>query len=701
MKRRSLVIVSALVCLTPVLRPACFAQDTATQPASDLLSATYYQRMQSATLAAEDPGDVVFTINGTVRDADGEPVSQAVVVLCEGSTYRLSSSMRKPNSFNRTIGDDKIYMVDDMFARTTTDDEGKYEFQAVAAPKLGTRFHDSWNWSVAASSPAGDFGWQQIKKSYPGPIGITKEIDVTLRRSKPITGRIVAADGKPIDGALVSLNSIDRIVPGKRYLPSQDRFDGNGSSFNLYQRSDQNGQFRFPAVPENLAIQLFIRKAGHAFSGYRITSADVQSELPEKFVDASGVRLGPLITSPATIRPIPPKIVRGHVVDESGQSIAGSQVRMANTSTVVTTDDQGRFEWTTNEVSLRYSAENELLRFSPTSAAGKYIRDATFVSIADVIADEEVKVVLHAGCEVTGRVICRQTGKPIAGVGVAINLVGAIDNHALLMGSTDEQGEFKIIAPLDKVSIGINGPVSGFALPHRQTPRAVDQESDFVRQVNLAGKKTLVLKEFVVDAMPSIRVKVVDQDDRPVSGAEIKSFYQQAQGAKMNFGAERTLSAPGVSDKNGMCRLLPSAGSWNKAIVRAEADIDGERWYGQSIVDNARNDRAKVTLRPGWKLTGRVLSNGRPARNVNVVLMRRMDNGTGKAAGMFMSKHLDASSTDKDGEYSFTVAPNAVYSVTATNPSNQKTSRSWKLSRHDDNEREHRFDDIVFTTAGQ
>ena len=63
-----------------------------------LAGATFYERMRSVTLAEGGPEGVIFTVRGTVRDSDGDPVADAIVVLREDSTNRFSTAVRTPDA---------------------------------------------------------------------------------------------------------------------------------------------------------------------------------------------------------------------------------------------------------------------------------------------------------------------------------------------------------------------------------------------------------------------------------------------------------------------------------------------------------------------------------------------------------------------------------------------------------------------------
>ena len=195
-------------------QPQKVAKKTAEQakpPQEDSLAgATFYERMRSVTLAEGGPEGVIFTVHGTVRDSDGDPVADAIVVLREDSTNRFSTAARTPDaSRNRNY-------VHDVFARTRTRDDGSYELISVAAPRVGDRFRDRWSWSVVASNEAGEVGWNEIQRGI-NPVALDIESNIVLRRSSAISGRLLSTDG---GRCRASSSNLARLTVSILHLPT-------------------------------------------------------------------------------------------------------------------------------------------------------------------------------------------------------------------------------------------------------------------------------------------------------------------------------------------------------------------------------------------------------------------------------------------------------------------------------------------------
>ena len=134
---------SSVVAEQPQSAPQKIAEEPKPAKNDSLAGATFYERMNSVTLAKGDLDGVVFTVHGTVRDPDGQPVAGAVVILREDSTNRLSSmAVRIPITSPGPI------FVNDVFARTRTREDGSYEFTSAAAPTAAYWLRRS-SWALA------------------------------------------------------------------------------------------------------------------------------------------------------------------------------------------------------------------------------------------------------------------------------------------------------------------------------------------------------------------------------------------------------------------------------------------------------------------------------------------------------------------------------------------------------------------------
>ncbi len=77
-----------------------------------------------------DDFDAIYTVSGKVVSPDGDHVEGAVVLLRESSTSRISSEGEK----YLYVKNRHLLRTQDVFARTTTDAEGKFEFREVKSP---------------------------------------------------------------------------------------------------------------------------------------------------------------------------------------------------------------------------------------------------------------------------------------------------------------------------------------------------------------------------------------------------------------------------------------------------------------------------------------------------------------------------------------------------------------------------------------
>ncbi|QDT11354.1 carboxypeptidase regulatory-like domain-containing protein [Planctomycetes bacterium K23_9] len=701
-KRRFRFGIVLLMCLQLLAMRATFAQDAPTAPVSD----NYFSLLQTVTLADGDPAGLVFNLSGQVVDSAGTPVPDAVVVLRESSTQRISA-----DNTLVTIESRNDHIVKDVFARTRTDQEGRYEFRQAAAPMM-TKQHQTrwqrWNWWVAAASSDGDFGWKHIKKAYNGHEEITKQIDVELRRSVPIEGTLLSTDGQPVADALVRLGTLDQLNPVQNLLPSDDYFDANASSLQLSQRTDANGKFRFPSTPDQLAFNVSVSHPVHTFGYYRLTNNPQIS--PVLSDDSASVQpsTAPLVRSPCTLSALEQIIVRGRVVDESGQPIAGAHVQKQSTVMTAKTDSDGQFQWPIAKLSMsKYSrsashadAEVSFLASVPSEP---YIHQASYFSTSDLLAGRPQTIVLKRGCELTGKVICKQTGQGVPGIRVAAALTGLGYTPPMAMTRTNSKGVYRIVSPIGRLRIGVGGPIAGYAVPpfdwsKLQSANDPLNASPLVRDIDVTGKTQFDLADFSVNALPSIQVLVLDPDEKPVANAIVHAYYQR-QYENHQFGGERSLAPIETTGKDGTCRMLPNRDDWKLGVIRVQAKIEGASFHGHSTMSRDDRERIPVKMKQGWLLTGRVLKDGKPAHNVNVRLRRHNNKGAATFRGMTQYQEMGITTTDRDGNYQFEVAPDERYSISTDDPGSWRRKLAYRSTPLD--EHHYHFNDIEFISPDQ
>jgi hypothetical protein len=158
------------------------------------------------------------------------------------------------------------------------------------------------------------------------------------------------------------------------------------------------------------------------------------------------------------------------------------------------------------------------------------------------------------------------------------------------------------------------------------------------------------------------------------------------------------MASPKVTNGQGTCKLIPNAGDWKLASIQAATRYGKERWFGKQIVNKGHQGVVNIVLRKGWRMTGRVAKDGKPAANLKVVLNRSFGSGDG-VLGPALPLYFEAVKTKHDGTYVFVVPPDDVYSIHVASPIRSRRGVTLfspkKVSLN-----EYQFEDVKFTTPG-
>lgn len=600
--------------LTISLAGLCSATAIAQAPEvqrDPVAGATYYERMKLLTLADGDPGGIVFTVRGKVVSPDGEPAVGAMVVLRESSTRRISS-----NHVPLPITSTRPWVVNDVFARTTTDANGAYEFANVAAPIVVERYQKSWDWDVVAAAPNGHVGWSQLKRGYTVPESIELQRDVVLRETNPISGTLLSAQGQPIAGTFVRSTSLSQLEKDSGLFPSINTLNLNASSLQLSVRTDENGKFTFPAIPRGLVASVFFRNPHHSFISVRITSSEVFSTLdPTALADSEKDTIyGKILGSPATIRAIPQLKIRGVLRDELGSPLSGQKIMMGSFTSYAETDGQGRFEWPISEPSLRMHSfaegdERKTMRFYVRELGGNYISLVHEEPIANLLASKEVQLLAKKGVEVSGTVVTKDAMQPIANVRVIVTPANDSDPLKVVSAVTGDNGTYRIVAPKVRAIVSISGTISGLALPNGRNSLGETESGEFSQVIDLRQNESVTLPPFEVEQMEGVQIHVVDDQANPIEAAHVTAFYLTSPKPPSTYRSHRELSPPATTDQQGFCLIFPKIPDWEDGVVRAEGKVNGERWFGSELLPTDAKKPITVNLKSPWRVFGRVLLN--------------------------------------------------------------------------------------------
>ncbi|MEM7560075.1 MAG: carboxypeptidase-like regulatory domain-containing protein, partial [Planctomycetota bacterium] len=208
----------------------------------------------------------IFQIAGKVTLADGSPAVNATVILRESAQLRVSSN---PALLDRS--DRKRLAVPDVFARTQTDEEGRYEFKDVKSPTLPQdRYRGYWGWEVFAVSES-QVGVLTLNSQRKATVQ-NAQAHLRLEKTQTIQATVVDEKQFALPNALVNLSSLE--------FPVQPRDNSSVqtwmSALTPMVKADPNGQVVFEHLPVRRVAAMQAQHPGFfSGSGLIVTSDEV------------------------------------------------------------------------------------------------------------------------------------------------------------------------------------------------------------------------------------------------------------------------------------------------------------------------------------------------------------------------------------------------------------------------------------------
>ncbi|MEM7479099.1 MAG: carboxypeptidase-like regulatory domain-containing protein [Planctomycetota bacterium] len=652
-------VVPAFYCCTSLATAGLFAQETQgklLQSESEGVlrydtsklesSVSLIERIKNCpvtTVEGEEHGPV-FNVDGVVKLADGAPAIGATVILRESPQVRVSS---QPTLTQRP--DMQLLAVPDVFARTKTDEEGRYQFANVKSPKLPPdRFGDRWEWDVVAV--AGD--QLGIKKIYQkrAPVVTFRRAAIRLQETSFIRAQVLDPDGKAVPNAIVSLSMLTK----NGQLEQREEFIAWMSVLTPMAISDEQGWVLFEHVPvQHLASVQTYHQDFIGGSAMIATSEEmsIQSELRERYKRL----IGPLQSSPAQVNMEVGKRIAGRVT-ALGKPIQGVKVRYGASASTTETDANGEFE-------LHYSARRPpqgpatLLLLPPQESYFLY----RYVQL-DWNTPEDGKPMnleLEQGVRLKGKVICE--GEPVARVAVTAIRSTEETRPITREATCKEDGSFEFVVPAKSTTVFVTSDVPGFKLASTQEGRTLGDEvpADWPQQsVELSSEdagKQIELAPLVVERNASVQVQVLLPD-----GERSKSGTVRITDKSLREGfPDEDISSETLLDESGRASMLLTRIASNDAAAVVRVETEDAVYFGQEKLSNAAEDGVlKVPLEEGLLLRGKVLLNEKPAEDAVVVISKTEPMNE---RGGFRSSPIGRVETGENGEYSTVVPPSSRY----------------------------------------
>jgi RNA polymerase sigma factor (sigma-70 family) len=591
---------------------------------------------QAAAPKSSEPG-APPEFAGRVVDADGKPVKGAKLYVL----YYTPEAQRVPE-------------------RATTDADGKFRFTVKADDFERSYNAEPWKQAfVVARADGYALGWESAG-GRPGELHIR-----VLKDDKPLTGRLVNLEGKPVVGVTVRLTELMAPHTGKSldgfadelkkrkagYPVLRDRvtgFEGGWIGRDLGTvvppvTTDKDGRFTLPGVgAERIATIRFdsplvegrtLRVLTRASETVTVGEWEREMMGPERatmtfvgndfsYALAPGRTVTGVVKDKATGKPIPGARVESEKV--AGHPVSGRFEFQA------VADKDGRF--TLHGLPL---ARGNILRASPP-AGQPYLMQLREVPVPAGTNPAPLDFELARGIELTVRVTDQATKAPVAGW---VEYFTFRDNPALKdvkgftaadrRGLDSADGVFKVVVPagpglvafrsrVDRypVSVGLDRFKDRMSGPFINTIPHLCHPPNFTALAPVEPKADAQAAEvsIVLDAGKRVTGKVLGPDGKPLAGTVARGLQSGPQ-------------VFGVWERGPLKGAEFEAVGLDPKRARAVVFLHKEKKLAGAVrVTGGEKGPIEVTLRPWATLSGRLVdADGRPQADVRLSFVKNPD----------------------------------------------------------------------------
>lgn len=592
-----------------------------------------------AAVPKPDDGDSPLTLSasGQVIDADGRPVANARVYIREW-VYRRTGRLDEQQSkeMHRT-GE-----LPDILATASTDADGRFRLADVAARSFGPEDDQYlgktyFPWDLVVIADGHGVAWARLT-----PQNQRTPLSLKLPPERPLLGRITEPNGTPLAGVRIKVADLATLTaPVREFDTSDQRLGLNWSSIPLGATTDADGRFTIHHLPPEMRATLVGRLEKHAVCvAYAATTdqpqldvLDVTFNLGRRETSISHVHTGivPMVMKRSDHR------LNGRLVYEgTGEPVAGAMVFNSN-ERLLESDADGRFaleELTAGEIVLHARAKGEGNDWAPL---------AVKVEIPDAEATIERTFTIPKGLQVSGRAVDSR-GKAVPGVTVRYENDpegNNIPSSFLLEAKTDAEGRFRLAVPAGKGWIVLVSATGTHRAPS-ETRGVGSPPSDAVsRPVGGPSGGSTTVRDFVLLASATAWVRALDEQGRPVEGAEVR-FYRFGN-EKIGFPRTDALGNAKVpsldSERPSTLDLIHVGRKLGRSLT----------WSPKDLLREGEPGPLEVRLQPLASLTGQVLgTDGQPI--VGPVIHLRSNVKTPEEGGIAMQS---LNRVDADGTFRF------------------------------------------------
>ena len=623
--------------------------------------------------------DSSVIVAGVVLKPDGTPAAGATIRAAVGVWAEI----------RRFLGED----FETPMSVETADERGRFTIPIHSQPygdvsMLNPRWSEQWKQTRIAATADG-FGpaWAVYDEIDPD-----QSITLQLVDDLPIRGRVIDLEGRAIAGTMVK-------VSGPKAAENEDlsawfrSIKAGEPSWTAHRRASRSVDTRLIGMPEKMTtdedgsfeIRGFGRERiiGLVFEGESVAHRAVNvitRKMPpiQRVISIHDPSTEPVFGAEFTFTAAPARPIEGRVVDaNTRESLAGVTVRSyklanypyaAHAVINTTTNEEGHFRL----VGMP-KAKGNIMMLVPNDDQPYLMRRIPVPDPAGV-GPVSMTIELHRGIWITGRVTDKATGEGVPGVRMHylpfrtnefVQALPEFDDNGNVDGDqmryqSKADGTYRLVGLPGRAVVGaesilkpyrygvgyqaIDAPKEGksdWLLTYRNPINPSPKWPSVMREINPDDGVEEVKLDLQLDPGASIKIRIVDQRDQPVTGAEINGLSSRVYMAPtdepvqtaVNFGPEET-----------------------RPIIIHHKDRNIGRVVRVGPQQIAKG-KIQVKLLSCATVTGRLLSKDEPLPGLTIE-PRVLPGGD-------FSKSLPPVATDTEGRFTCTLVPGCKYNLHA------------------------------------
>ncbi len=597
------------------------------------------------------PDGLELHLAGRVLAPNGEPAQGCTVVLThmdQGQLAKMAGS-----SFDGTEKNLDDIRIQNLLARTITDEEGRYTLKNVFAASdlkldIGPR---EWTGHLIAAESKLGIGWTEFISARERRID--RELNIHLNAMNSAQGQCLNSDGSPASETNVAISSLIKIAEPRR--AGLFMF----GALQLNTRTDSDGRFQFLHLPENIFASISA-SGSNGLSNTLLRLTTKQGENKSDLETTASLLGTQVQTSPVQLNLRKPLQIPVRVVNAKGEPISGARLRGPGLNQE--TDHQGMTSWTINaQIETRLSGAQGFELNATFAEDSPYLRTTTKVQWDSSTVSKPFEIIVEKGTRVRGKVVTKE-GTNATGV-----LICDLSNLGQ-SATVKEDGNFTITLAKKKCRLIVCRSAGGYRIPSTEQVLSLrgstlEYPTDWkIIEVDATKVEDIELPTITIQKSEPINVIARLPNGLPARNATVILTDINIVREQRNTNIRKQfLSMNTSTDADGLATILADGLPSKLASVEVRLLQENAPYLGIASLDQVSHGKLLVQLIPEWIIRGRISLDGKPVQGAWMHAIRHVSpNGETLRPDSVMHCTME---TNHLGEYEFIMPRDRDYEI--------------------------------------